>query len=372
MPYRRHAEVAGAGFAGLAAAIALVQRGWTVRVHERSDELRALGAGIFLWDNGLRVLRALGAYDAVVEGAHEAGVYEDRHENQIVNRTEFRTDYNTRMLTMTRQHLYTAIIDAAGRADIDIVTGSEVTGAHADGRLVTSTGEQFRADLVIGADGVTSKVRDSLGLRSARTSGAHGIIRVLAPRCRDALGPGDWDHVIDFWNLPKRSVRILYVPCNADEVYLAMMSPLEHKQAAVIPPRQDVWQEAFPQLAPVIEKATGTGRYDPYETSKLSQWSAGRVAIIGDAAHAMVPSLGQGAGLAMSNALALAVHLECNAAVEDVLPQWEAQERPMTEYTQDQSAKVALERVTNRQAIWSDATLRAARHTPTGTASTLN
>ena len=69
MTARRHAEIAGAGFAGLVAAIALADRGWTVRVHERAEALRAFGAGIFIWENGLRVLKAIGAYDAVIAGS---------------------------------------------------------------------------------------------------------------------------------------------------------------------------------------------------------------------------------------------------------------------------------------------------------------
>ncbi|MGZ5908931.1 MAG: NAD(P)-binding protein, partial [Reyranella sp.] len=72
---RMHAEIAGAGFAGLTAAIALRQRGWTVRVHETNADLRAFGAGIFIWDNGLRVLAAVGAYDGVVNGAFAAPGY---------------------------------------------------------------------------------------------------------------------------------------------------------------------------------------------------------------------------------------------------------------------------------------------------------
>src|SRR4029078_2619006 len=56
----RHAEIAGAGLGGLAVSIALAQRGWSVRVHERSDTLRMFGAGIWLWENGLRSLSALG------------------------------------------------------------------------------------------------------------------------------------------------------------------------------------------------------------------------------------------------------------------------------------------------------------------------
>jgi 2-polyprenyl-6-methoxyphenol hydroxylase-like FAD-dependent oxidoreductase len=63
-----HAEIAGAGFAGLTAAIALHRRGWSVRVHEKAAALRAFGAGIFIWENGLRVLHAIGAYHDVVRG----------------------------------------------------------------------------------------------------------------------------------------------------------------------------------------------------------------------------------------------------------------------------------------------------------------
>ena len=115
MAARGHAEIAGAGFAGLVAAIALRQRGWSVRVHESSRELRAFGAGIFIWENGLRVLSAIGAYNDVMRGAHEAGVYETRHDNKTIAEKTFSAAIGTRMLTMTRQHLYAAILRAARR-----------------------------------------------------------------------------------------------------------------------------------------------------------------------------------------------------------------------------------------------------------------
>src|ERR1044071_7331899 len=81
---KRHAEIAGAGFAGLAAACALAQRGWSVRVHERADRLRTTGAGIYVYENGLRVLEALGAYDEAVRGAPFAHTREVRDDQ---NRT---------------------------------------------------------------------------------------------------------------------------------------------------------------------------------------------------------------------------------------------------------------------------------------------
>lgn len=363
----RHAEIAGAGFAGLVAAVALADRGWTVRVHERAETLRAFGAGIFIWENGLRVLKAIGAYDDVVAGSHDGEVYEVRDRDRVVAETPFHIGMGSRMLTMTRQTLYAAILRQAERRGIEILTRSEVVGAKPEGVLLTADGGRHAADLVIGADGIHSRVRDSLGLRKERNTGTLGLVRVLAPRCLDELGPGRWDRVIDFWNLPHRSLRILYVPCNAEDLYLAMMAPVEDEEATAVPVRTDIWVPAFPELEPAIRQVSAEGRYDAYETGKLTRWSSGRVAIVGDSAHAMVPSLGQGAGLAMANALGLAVALDEARDVPDALSGWEKRERPLTEYTQDMSARVARDRLDTAGRIWSDGTIRTALSVPTGT-----
>ena len=367
MTGRRHAEIAGGGFAGLVAAIALSQLGWSVRVHEKANVLRAFGAGIFIWENGLRVLKAVGAYDDVIAGSHEAGVYEVRDRDELIARTEFSAECNDRMLTMTRQTLYSAILAVAKGEEIEFVLNSEVTGATRDGEILTRKGRRYRADLVVGADGVKSNVRDSLGLQEDREVSRLGIVRILAPRCLDQLGPGSWNNVIDFWNLPVRSLRILYVPCNPEELYMAMMAPVDDLEATTVPLRQNIWVPAFPQLEPAIRLASADGRYDPYETGKLTRWSAGRVAIVGDAAHAMVPSLGQGAGMAMMNALSLAVAVDGAASIEHALVGWEERERPMTEFTQDCSAEVARARINAGGRMWSENSLRPARTVPTGT-----
>jgi len=84
MTTARSAEIAGGGFGGLAAACALAQRGWRVRLHERGTELRTAGAGIYVYENGLRVLEALGAFDGAVKGASIAHTREVRDERDRV------------------------------------------------------------------------------------------------------------------------------------------------------------------------------------------------------------------------------------------------------------------------------------------------
>jgi 2-methyl-3-hydroxypyridine 5-carboxylic acid dioxygenase len=364
----RHAEIAGAGFAGLVAGIALAHRGWTVRIHEASPELRTLGAGIFIWENGLRVLAAVGPYHDVVAGAHNARIYETRVGDRVVGEKKFEAGEHGRMLTMTRQHLYDCILRCAREeGGIEILTNSEVIGGSPDGVLLTADGRSWKADLVVGADGVRSKVRDSLNIRTRRTTGTDGIIRVLGPRRYQQLGAGNWNRVIDFWSDCGRRLRILYVPCNQDVLYLSMMAPIADQEASAIPIQRDVWISAFPQLAPVLTNIVAGGRHDPYETTRTERWSLGRVALIGDAAHAMIPTLGQGAGVAMMNALSLAVSVSASQDLETALASWEERERPITDHTQDRSEQVALQRLMQTGYAWDEASLRTAKHRPTGT-----
>ena len=361
----RHVEIAGAGFAGLTAAISFRQRGWTARVHEASPELRAFGAGIFLWENGLHVLQAVGAYESVVNGAHEAPGYEGRNaQNERISLEQFGPQRGTRMLTMTRQHLYAAMLAAAERAGVEIITRSEVTGANPQGVLMTADGRSWPADLVIGADGVTSKVRRSLGLTPTVTPCDFGVIRLLVPRTKNDLPFTDADNVINFWS---PNFRILYVPCNANELYLAMGARDSDKLGTAIPVRIDIWSQAFPFLKHIIERIGTQGRYDTYETALLDRWTVGRVALVGDSAHAMPPTLGQGAGCAMMNGLSIAHQTADADDMTEALKTWERQERGLTDHTQDIAKRYAATHA-GRDGIskWDDTALRAAHHLPTG------
>jgi 2-methyl-3-hydroxypyridine 5-carboxylic acid dioxygenase len=360
-----HVEIAGAGFAGLAAGIAFGRRGWSVRVHEREAELRAFGAGIFIWENGQRVLHAIGAYDDVTRSAHQAPGYETRRNGANVSFERINGANPFLLQTMTRQHLYSAIIASAKREGIEICTRSEAVGARPEGVLELAGGRSLKADLVIAADGVRSAVRDSLGIPVARHKYQDGIVRVLVDRA-PFLG-GDWEHVIDFWAFEPRTLRILYAPCEDGKLYFAMMAPRDDKEAATLPINPQVWGSVFPMLMPAIETIGTRGRYDVYETTKLESWSVGRVAIVGDAAHALPPTLAQGACLAMMNALSMAEIVTGGTDVAASLQHWEKQERALTDHTQTRSAELARTRALGAGMRWDEIGLRAARHVPFGT-----
>jgi 2-polyprenyl-6-methoxyphenol hydroxylase-like FAD-dependent oxidoreductase len=325
---KRRAEIVGAGFAGLAAACALAQRGWSVRVHERADALRTTGAGIYIYENGLRVLETLGAYAEAVETAPAALTREVRdHNNRVI--AMHRWKGGSRVFSIVRQQVINALAAAARRHGAEIVTSSEAVAATPDGMLTLANGEHIETDLIVGADGVNSRIRDSVGLLAKRTPLADGAIRVLV----DALPSDAHDRstTIEYWS---GSRRILFTPCSQDRIYVAFTMLHDDLPARATPLRKGDWTRSFPHLAELIERTGDDARYDRFELIKLRRWSSGRVVILGDAAHALPPNIGQGAGCGMMNALSLAYFLDGGAPMGGALAAWERQERPLTDHTQ--------------------------------------
>ena len=265
-----HAEIAGGGFTGLTMGTALAQAGWTVRVHERSPEIRAFGAGIWIWDNGVRVLKAIGAADEALEGCTEAPTYISRDaRGRFIDEMPFAPVTSTdrsRMFCITRQQLLSAMLGAAERAGVEIVTSSTATGARADGTLLTEDGREWPADLVIAADGINSRVRDSLDLLKSRKAHVDGAIRVLVPHEPGYADSEEGRTIREWWNGHR---RVLYTPCNGEVFYLCFTMLARDAAASRVPLPRALWSEAFPHLRSMIERVPDEGRYDRFETIKL-------------------------------------------------------------------------------------------------------
>jgi 2-polyprenyl-6-methoxyphenol hydroxylase-like FAD-dependent oxidoreductase len=334
---RRRAEIVGAGFAGLTAACALAQRGWRVRVHERADQLRTTGAGIYIYENGLRVLEAVGAYAAATRDAPAARTREVRdNRDRLISVHSWGS---SRVFSIVRQSVINALAAAATNAGVDIATGSNAVGATADGELTLANGARVKADLIVAADGSNSRLRDSLGLLSKRKYLVDGCTRLLIDKPPAGNGANEDGKTIEYWSGTR---RILCTPCSPGDVYIALTMLDADSAAKAVPVGKDLWIRAFPNLEWLINRIGSQGRYDRFEMLKLKQWSAGRVAVVGDAAHALPPNIGQGGGCSMMNALSLAVYLERTTDIPLALRTWERAERPVTEHAQRVSYLLGL------------------------------
>lgn len=338
----RTAVIAGAGYAGLAAAAVLARAGWRVTVYEADPEPRNTGAGLYVHGFVHEALRKAGAYErfsANMFAPTARRVYVDGALQSHVASAGS-------IMTTTRELLHVALIDAAARAGTTIVGGSRAVAAEPGGVLVLDDATRVGADLVIAADGVRSTVAQALGIPLTRVPHHDGITRVLLDR--EGLRGDEWNDVHDYYDYRGPPLRVLYTPCGFDAFYFCLMAPITNVEAATVPIATDLWCARFPDLAPALRRVGTSGRHDRYATTTLSTWSMGRTAIVGDAAHAMPSSLGQGAGVSIVNAVALAETVAHAEDIDGALRTWERSMRPTVEAWQRRVEDVASQRSLSR------------------------
>ncbi len=324
-----HAEIAGGGIGGLALGTMLRQRGWTVRVHERSEEIREIGAGIYIKDNSIRVMEEVGMFPRLAaRGTRlQQARLKDPQGNVLLTRPHD-TDA-TRVYVFSRQALIEEWRDAALAAGVEVVTGSTVSGADPGGALILENGERCKADLVVGCDGVWSRVRESLSLRARASQLPTVINRFLLPHRRFTPEPVTTEHYAG-------QRRIGITPSGEALTYVFTVSPLSDAASNVLPFPVENWLAEYPQLGDLFEDLRATGGTSfQYCLVRSPRWQKGRVALVGDAATGMPPTLGQGAGLTIMNARALAEALERSQSVDAALPQWESAVRFVSDMTQN-------------------------------------
>ena len=327
---RGHVEIAGGGIAGLTAGLAFARAGWTVRVHEQDEALRIPGAGIYIWENGLRVLETLGVVDAVCAGAIPA----TRHEKRDFDGRAFALggfSPEHRLFVPLRRTLLTALSQGLIAAGGELVFGSRPIAASPEGQLEFENGTTTQADLVIGADGINSRIRDSMGLLAWRRPARQFGYRVMIPRQPEELKTPEGRAHCETWN---GSRRLLYAPCTAEQAYKQLTSVAGDERANRVPIDRDFWRGLFPRHGWIIDRIPDGGHGDWFEILRLKDWSKGRVAILGDAASAQPPFLGQGGGCAMMAALSLAHMVTREGDALRGIEAWKHHERRFMEWVQ--------------------------------------
>ncbi len=292
----------GAGIGGLAAARALRAVGVDVTVVERAPALQAVGAGIVLAANAAAVLDALGI-DLAPAGLRLRRLSVTDGAGRPIQDVVLASGEGGRAFALDRRGLHDRLREAA--ADVPIRLGTTVEGLRPEGGTVLarlSDGSEARWDLVVGADGIGSRVRALLyGAEDPpRAYSGYTCWRLLC------ANPGVEDP-IEMWG---RGRRVGLVPLPGGRLYVFLVADAPAR--APSPPWPDVLAAfaAFGGPAPrALEAARAAASPFHHDLEDLSRpvWGRGRVWLLGDAAHAMLPNLGQGAAMAIEDAAALAL-----------------------------------------------------------------
>ena len=310
--------VIGAGIAGLSAAIALRKVGIDVTVYERAPSLREVGAGIGLWANACRALDYLGAGDAV------------RQRSLRMSRSEMRTHEGRRIVmtmdgdALARQFALPELLRMAHRADLiealvsyvpqtSLQFGYECVGVdHIESRprVRFAHGEGDEADVVLGADGIHSVVRNAFLPPEQPRYAGYTCWRGVCPR-PSGVEPG---YMSEWWGRGKR-LGIVSLP-NDRLYWFAVENAPPHTH--VVNNRAHLLRAftTWSEPAHTIFETTpdeGIIHNDIIDRPPQKIWSSGRVGLIGDAAHPTTPNLGQGGCLAIEDAVVLARHLASDA-----------------------------------------------------------
>jgi salicylate hydroxylase len=305
--------VVGGGIGGAAAAAALVQRGLDVRLYEQAPALTEVGAGVAIQPNGVRALQRLGLGDELLhfgarwvdpqyrrcDGTYAAAMWPPA----LAGTIEFYGMHRADLLAMLVSRLPSEIINTGHRCIAFEQDAEQAT-------LVFDNGARVAADAVIGADGIHSTLQQYVTTPSPPLYSGSIACRGVIPAesvawpggaMRNWLGPGK--HFLVF---PVRANELInYVG------FITSDEPLTESWSAVGEPAALAREFAGwdPLVEAIIAQVTTTFRWGLFDREPLSTWTRGRLTLLGDAAHPMLPHAGQGANQAIEDAIAVATVL---------------------------------------------------------------
>jgi 6-hydroxynicotinate 3-monooxygenase len=307
--------VIGAGLGGATVAALLQREGFQVRLYEQARAFERIGAGIHVSANVMKVLRHLGAEHRL----SQIGIHPDSFTSRKWDTGEVlfelplgdagENKYGASYITVHRNDLHAAILEKVQPGTIEF--GKRLIDVKSDGaaaHLTFSDGSVAEADMVIGADGVNSRVRDAVaGHSKSRFVGAVAH-RAIYPST--LLGDIELRNCTKWWG-PNSHILIYYIEQSRNEIYLVTSAKGEWNSEAAweFCARGEVLRafEGFhPEVRKVIEAAPELTKWPILDINPIEKWNEGNLVLLGDAGHAMTPYMASGAAMAIEDAAVLA------------------------------------------------------------------
>ncbi len=345
MSERPKVLIAGAGLGGMAAAGCLLQKGYRVRVFEQAAELGEVGAGIHMSANAIKVLWQLGLADDIdrIGARPKAYVFRLFHSGEILQTFALGEEHcrvnGAPYYQFHRADIHNLLVRRVQQLDPDaIILNAAAEGFTQTGATVVlhlSDGRREEGDVLIGADGIKSVIREQiLGATKASFTGDVAW-RILVPKER--LGNDFMDRVMTVWVGPGAHAVTYYVRGGdlVNFVGLVENSDWRNESWVVRSPwseMRDDFAGWHSDIGRIIENGDRDQcyRWALFDRPKADRWSQGHVTLLGDSAHPMLPYLAQGAVMAIEDAAVLTRCLETFESIEEALDVYQRNRIPRT------------------------------------------
>lgn len=321
--------IVGGGIGGVATAAALRCHGIASVIYERAPQIREVGAGMMLWPNATRALDRLGLLPQIAGRSGDSTHFLVCNTAGKVLMTLPLGAFEVPALCTRRSDVLAALLSQV--PEDSIRPGFEVTALQQNAsrvRISFSDGTVAEHDAVVAADGINSIIRPHIAPGSQPIYRGYTVWRGVASYSGTAVRP---QHNSETWGRGRR-FGILDIGQGRFTFYATANTPRRdaphvEERRRQLQERFAGWHDPIPEL---IEKADIILENPACDVPRLPRWTDGRIALLGDAAHAFTPNLGQGGGMAIEDAMVLARCLAGGGPVAASLRQYEMLRRERT------------------------------------------